>query len=145
MSKFLYMLESVLLGLRKNYSYTETYLLIHHVSFPIAIWSTINYFPGGHASFIAFANSFTHMIMFGFRFLVVNLFPHWKIYRYRRVVGLILFVIRHFFVEIIFGILILFLIFRWFNSLRFFFTLCSCSSGMIATFPSHMHTLCASM
>lgn len=70
-------------------------MLIHHSSYPLAIWFVSNYFPGGHMTFAGFINAFTHMILFAFRLIFVNLFPNTRLYHYRRSIGLWLFVSFH--------------------------------------------------
>ena len=89
-SKFIYIFESIFVGLRKNYSYRATYLLIHHSTFPFVIWAIVNYFPGGHATFAGFANSLIHMLLFGYRLLFVDINPNlWPLmYKYKKPVGL---------------------------------------------------------
>lgn len=87
LSKFFYIAESILLGLRKNYSYMETYLLIHHFMYPIGIWSVINYIPTGHATFLGFANSFAHSVMLGYHLIANNFCLNLKLYRYKSAVN----------------------------------------------------------
>ena len=92
LSKFFYIFESVLLGLRKKDTLTVKYLLVHHSSYPLVIWAITNYFPGGHATFAGFINSLTHMLSFAYRLLFVHFFPNTRLYDFRRIYGLCLFV-----------------------------------------------------
>ncbi|KAL7013694.1 hypothetical protein ACKWTF_015532 [Chironomus riparius] len=91
LSKFFYIFESVLLGLRKKETLTAKYLLVHHSSYPLVIWAITNYFPGGHATFAGFINSLTHMLSFAYRLLFVHFFPNTRLYDFRRIYGLGLF------------------------------------------------------
>lgn len=50
MMKFLYTLQSVAYALAKRKGPVATYILVHHAIFPMFIWTTINYYPGGHVS-----------------------------------------------------------------------------------------------
>ncbi|CAG9812344.1 unnamed protein product [Chironomus riparius] len=94
LSKFFYIFESVVLSLRKNHSYLETYLLIHHFFYPIGIWSTINYFPGGHALFLGFVNSFAHTVMFGYHLIANNFCMKLKLYRFKGAVNGLMLIIQ---------------------------------------------------
>lgn len=87
MSKFVYIFESVLLGFRKNYSYMESYLLVHHTLYPLTIWSVVNYLPGGHAIFLGFINSFAHTVLFGYQLFANNFLLEKKLYRHTGVVS----------------------------------------------------------
>lgn len=50
MTKFFYTLQSVAYALAKRKGPVATYILVHHAVFPMFIWTTINYYPGGHVS-----------------------------------------------------------------------------------------------
>jgi hypothetical protein len=52
MTKFFYTLQSVAYALAKREGPVATYILAHHAIFPMFIWTTINYYPGGHVSLI---------------------------------------------------------------------------------------------
>lgn len=82
-TKFIYTLQSVIFVLCKKKTGVHYYLLTHHSIFPIMLWFGLNYYPGGHATFIGFINSFVHLNVIILR-LVVNNFPKNPLKRYHR-------------------------------------------------------------
>lgn len=60
-TKFIYVLQSVVLVTCKRNNSVATYILIHHSTFPLILWIGANYYPGGHAFFIGLVNSFVHL------------------------------------------------------------------------------------
>ncbi|KAG5667628.1 hypothetical protein PVAND_015602 [Polypedilum vanderplanki] len=94
LSKFFFTFESILAGLKKNMEMTETYLLIHHTSLPLLIWSIINYYPGGHATFVGFINSFCHTIMYAYRIIFCHIIPESKLYKKRQSITFCIFVLQ---------------------------------------------------
>lgn len=63
--KMTYVLEIVFFILRKREDLLTFYLYFHHLTFPLLIWIAANYYPGGHVTFVAFANSLSHLILLG--------------------------------------------------------------------------------
>jgi len=72
MSKFLYIPQSIVLIICKKDSPFATYLLYHHTLFPIMLWFGINFYPGGHATFIGLINSFVHVNTTVMRFMTIK-------------------------------------------------------------------------
>jgi len=72
MSKFLHMLQSVVFIICKKDSPLAKYLLYHHTLFPIMLWFGINFYPGGHVTFIGLTNSFVHVNKTVLRFMAIN-------------------------------------------------------------------------
>lgn len=77
--KLTYTLETVVFMLGKKFVLVTKYHVFHHATLPLLIWMGVNYVPGGHATFFAFVNSLTHMILFSY-FTVVTAFPALKDY-----------------------------------------------------------------
>lgn len=66
-SQLIYMLQSVVFVTCKKDKSVGTYLLLHHMLFPISIWLGVNFHPGGHPYFIGFVNSVVHFIVTSIR------------------------------------------------------------------------------
>lgn len=77
--KLTYMLETVVFMLGKKYNLVSIYHVFHHSTLPILIWLGVNYYPGGHATFLIMANSIAHSLLFGY-FVIVTAFPKLKKY-----------------------------------------------------------------
>lgn len=56
MTKFVYTLQSVVYVMAKRDGPMANYILVHHATFPLFIWTIINYYPGGHVSKIYILN-----------------------------------------------------------------------------------------
>lgn len=76
-TKFLYTFQSVIFVLCKKRTSVGYYLLIHHTIFPIMLWIGVNYYPGGHVTFIGFINSFVHLNTIIIRLVVTNFTTVW--------------------------------------------------------------------
>lgn len=70
-TRYFYCLHSLPFVLSKRKSSLANYLLIHHAVFPIMVWTLVNYYPGGHVTFAGLINSFTHVMLFGIKFLMI--------------------------------------------------------------------------
>lgn len=118
LSKFLYILQSIVFIICKKNSPFATYLLCHHTLFPIMLWFGINFYPGGHATFIGLINSFVHVNTTVMRFMAIK-FPETGFRTYQRLIHVLLNVstsqcpleLRHFTVN---------LFHRYFNTLPYF-------------------------
>ena len=88
-SKFLYMLQSVVFIICKKESPYATYLLCHHTLFPIMLWFGINFYPGGHATFIGLINSFVNFNATVLRFMAIK-YPKTGFRTYQRLFHILL-------------------------------------------------------
>lgn len=75
-TKFLYILQSVVLVACKRNNSVAKYILIHHATFPFILWIGANFYPGGHAFFIGLVNSFVHLCVTSMR--IFSTFSHNK-------------------------------------------------------------------
>lgn len=73
------MLETVVFMLGKKNNLASKYHIFHHATIPLLVWIGVEYMPGGHATFFAFVNSFTRIILLGY-FITVTVFPGVKLY-----------------------------------------------------------------
>lgn len=79
-TRFVYMFHSLPFVLSKRKSSLADYLLVHHATFPLMVWSFVNYYPGGHVAFGGFINSLTHVGLIGMKFVILYL-PEVKHFR----------------------------------------------------------------
>ncbi|XP_044260780.1 elongation of very long chain fatty acids protein AAEL008004-like [Tribolium madens] len=69
--KFLDLLDTIFFVLRKRWRQV-TYLHVHHhVGMLASAWISGKYFPGGHALYLGFYNTFVHTIMYGYYLMTV--------------------------------------------------------------------------
>lgn len=80
LTKYIYVMHHLPYVLSKRKSPLINYLLVHHVTFPIMVWTIINFYPGGHVTFAGFINAATHVMLFGMKFVVI-IFPSVKSWR----------------------------------------------------------------
>ncbi|CAG9803632.1 unnamed protein product [Chironomus riparius] len=93
-SKFLYILQSIVLVICKKDSPFAAYLLYHHTLFPIMLWFGINFYPGGHATFVGLINSFVHVNTTVMRFMAIK-FPKSGFRTYQRLIHVCLNVFQY--------------------------------------------------
>lgn len=86
-TKFVYTLQSVVFVVSKKKSPVATYLLIHHTIFPLMLWLGVNFYPGGHITFVGFVNSFVHFTVTGMR-LIGLVFRSQTFKHYRRLIDI---------------------------------------------------------
>jgi hypothetical protein len=63
--KMTYVLELLVFILRKKEKLISFYMFFHHLTFPLLLWVSMNYHPGGHVTFAGLVNSCNHVILFG--------------------------------------------------------------------------------
>jgi hypothetical protein len=63
--KTTYVLELLVFILRKKEKLISFYMFFHHLTFPLLLWVSMNYHPGGHVTFAGLVNSCNHVILFG--------------------------------------------------------------------------------
>ncbi|KAL7041282.1 hypothetical protein ACKWTF_000703 [Chironomus riparius] len=84
-TKFIFIIENVLIELKKNDTSFVIFALVHHFMYPFIIWHTINYFPSGQPLFYMFVNSLAHIVMFPMKLYVAYFTPKWI--RYKAQIG----------------------------------------------------------
>lgn len=80
MTRFIFTLQSIPFVLRKRKSSHSDYIIAHHSVFPLMVWSIINYFPGGHSTFIGFINSIVLSLMLLYHMSIIQ-WPQLVTYR----------------------------------------------------------------
>ncbi|CRK92336.1 CLUMA_CG005853, isoform A, partial [Clunio marinus] len=77
MQKIIDLIETVILLLGKRFDLVTFYHVVHHFLMLNMVWGHIKFFPGGHATFFGFANSFSHIILYSY-LIVTSLMPEIK-------------------------------------------------------------------
>jgi hypothetical protein len=85
LTKFIYMLQSVVFVVCKKESPFAGYLVYHHTLFPIMLWFGINFYPGGHVTFVGLINSFVHVNTTVMRFMALK-YPESGFRRHQRMI-----------------------------------------------------------
>uniref|UniRef100_A0AAG5DCG4 Elongation of very long chain fatty acids protein n=1 Tax=Anopheles atroparvus TaxID=41427 RepID=A0AAG5DCG4_ANOAO len=67
--KVLDLLDTIFFVLRKKQNQVSFLHVYHHTGMVMLIWSGVKWFPGGHAVFMGFINSFVHVVMYFYYFL----------------------------------------------------------------------------
>lgn len=80
MTRFIFTLQSIPFVMRKRKSSHSDYIIAHHSIFPLMVWSIINYFPGGNATFVGFINSIVLSAMLIYHLMIIQ-WPQLKKYR----------------------------------------------------------------
>jgi hypothetical protein len=72
-SEYVYTLQTVIavLGKKENHP-VSSYILYHHLIFPLILWCGVNFYPGGHSIFPGLANMTTHAVI-----SVARIYKYW--------------------------------------------------------------------
>lgn len=76
--KMCYFLETPLFALNGQTKLLTKYLVFHHASYPVIIWTAAAYAPGGNSLFLGVLNLFCHVINF-FYLSITTPFPKLKL------------------------------------------------------------------
>ncbi|CAG9759460.1 unnamed protein product [Ceutorhynchus assimilis] len=79
------LLDTVFFVLRKKNKQISFLHLFHHTMMPFVTWIMVKYFPGGHITFIGLANTFVHILLYGYYYLAalgpnIQKYLWWKKY-----------------------------------------------------------------
>ncbi|KAJ3658490.1 hypothetical protein Zmor_010225 [Zophobas morio] len=76
--KFFDLLDTVFFVLRKKNSQITFLHLHHHSGMLVSTWISGKYFPGGHALFVGFLNTFVHVVMYSYYLMTAWSSEGWK-------------------------------------------------------------------
>ncbi|CAL4102864.1 unnamed protein product [Meganyctiphanes norvegica] len=76
-SKFVDFLDTIFFVLHKKYEHISLLHVIHHSVMPVSMYFGVRFIPGGHATLLAFLNSFVHVVMY-FYYLVSAMGPQFR-------------------------------------------------------------------
>ncbi|XP_034242386.1 elongation of very long chain fatty acids protein 7-like [Thrips palmi] len=77
MLKFIDLLDTVFIVLRKNQRQVTFLHVYHHTGVAMMLWGAAKYFPGGHGTLLGLINSFVHAIMYSY-YLLTTVAPDYK-------------------------------------------------------------------
>lgn len=80
MTRFVFTLQSLYFVMRKRKSSHSDYIIAHHALYPLMVWSVINYYPGGHSTFVGFINSIVLSTMMIYHLMIIK-WPQLRKYR----------------------------------------------------------------
>ncbi|XP_053687549.1 elongation of very long chain fatty acids protein 4-like [Sabethes cyaneus] len=75
--KVMDLLDTVFFVVRKKQNQVSFLHVYHHTGMVMLSWSGVKWFPGGHAVFMGFLNSFVHVVMYYYYFLT-SVSPKYK-------------------------------------------------------------------
>jgi hypothetical protein len=56
--------DTIFYVLRKRYDLLSVRHVFHHTAMAVCVWMGVKFVPGGHGSFYAFCNTFTHAVSY---------------------------------------------------------------------------------